>query len=205
MSVIDELIEIFKRFPGIGPRQAERFVYYLLRQNKNYLDQMARLIPELSNKVKDCDSCRKFYISDNSVGSVCKTCADKNRSRDILMVIARDVDLQSVEKSGTYDGLYFVIGGLVPILDQDYEKKIRIRSLKKIVEGRVKDDGLKEIILALNANSEGENTADIIKKELSLIIGDKVKVTVLGRGLSTGTEIEYSDTDTLKNALENRF
>jgi len=206
MTVIEELIEIFRRFPGVGPRQAERFVYYLLRQNKNYLDKISRLIPSLSNSVKICQSCQKFYLSNTSDSRVCKICTDKNRQKNILMVVAHDVDLDSIEKSETYDGLYFVLGGTIPILEKNFNQKIRLNALQALVRERAEKDNLKEIILALNANPEGENTAMIIHRELKAIT-DKynIKIKMLGRGLSTGTEIEYSDTETIKNALENRF
>jgi recombination protein RecR len=204
MSVIEELTEIFRRFPGVGPRQAERFVYYLLRQRKDYLHKMASLIPELENKTKICDLCQKFYISETDQTGVCKICSSKNRDQELLMIIARDADLHSVEKSGTFNGNYFILGGTVPVLDKEPAKRIRLGKLKKVVEKR-RESGLKEIIIALSANPEGENTADILKKELQNMASNEIKITLLGRGLSTGTELEYSDSETIKNALLNRF
>lgn len=206
MNVIDELIEMFRKFPGVGPRQAERFVYYLLRQRKDYLKKISHLIPELDSKVKNCDSCKRFYLSEYSKNNVCNICLDKNRNQKILMIVGRDVDLQSIERSDNFDGNYFVLGGLVPILDKDYESKIRLLELKKILEKRFKENDLSEIIIALNANPEGENTTNIIKRELTdFAEQNNIKISILGRGLSTGTELEYSDSDTIKNALKNRF
>lgn len=212
MNTIDELIEVFRKFPGVGPRQAERFVYYLLRQRKDYLRKISSLIPELSEQVHICDLCRRFYTCKNKNSESCNICSDKNRDQNTLMIIARDVDLQSIEKSGTFDGVYFVLGGLVPILDKDPSSRIRIKDLLKILKKRNTDRlatsgiGLTEIIIALSANPEGENTTEILKKELSeFATTNKIKITVLGRGLSTGTELEYSDSETIKNALRNRF
>jgi recombination protein RecR len=99
--------------------------------------------------------------------------------------------------------MYFVLGGTIPILDKEPEKKIRLKELVSLVKKMSKED-LKEVILALNANSEGENTGDFIVSHLSPISNGTFKVTVLGRGLSTGTELEYADSDTLKNALKHR-
>lgn len=206
MNVIDELIEMFRKFPGVGPRQAERFVYYLLRQRKDYLKKISNLIPELDSKVKNCEMCKRFYLSENTKYNICNICLDKNRDHKILMIVGRDVDLQSIERSDNFAGLYFVLGGLVPILEKDYESKIRLNELKKYLEKRQKENPITEIIIALNANPEGENTTSIVKREISdFAIKNSLKISILGRGLSTGTELEYSDSDTIKNALKNRF
>lgn len=202
MNVIDELIQIFRKFPGVGPRQAERFVYYLLRQDRSSLEKFSSLLPSLSEKIQKCDLCQKFFLSE-SQGEICNICLNKNRDKSILMIVARDVDLQAVEKSNTYNGSYFVLGGSVPILEKEPETKIRLRKLLQVLE---KYQDLKEIIIALNANPEGENTTKITRdwiKEYTKKNG--IKVSILGRGLSTGTELEYSDPDTIKNALEGRF
>ena len=115
------------------------------------------------------------------------------------MVVARDSDFESIEKSAAYKGLYFILGGTVPILDKEPDKRIR---LKQLLE-RVQKSAPKEIILSLNTTPDGEHTADIVKDALKapLYLG---KVTILGRGLSTGAELEYADSDTIKNALKNR-
>ncbi|HMO78571.1 MAG TPA: toprim domain-containing protein [Candidatus Paceibacterota bacterium] len=204
MNIIEELTEIFRKFPGVGPRQAERFVYYLLKQKNSYLDKLSRLIPELNQKVKNCQSCKRFYISENQNQNICNICSDKNRNFEILMIVARDVDLISIEKSNTFNGYYFVLGGLVPVLDKEPQNKIRLFELSNEIKN--KKDFLKEIIIALSANPEGDNTAEIIKKELKEMLKDySIKISILGRGLSTGTELEYSDKETIKNALKNRF
>lgn len=211
MSVIDELTEVFRKFPGVGPRQAERFVYYLLRQKKDYLSKFSSLLPELSDKVHTCSSCNRFFIDENanskSTADIeCNICGNKNRDKQTIMIVARDVDLTSIEKSGNYNGMYYVMGGLIPILDKNPYTRVRIDNLKKNIGDRINADNLAEIIIALSVNPEGENTADIIKKELADLIKDKnIKITTLGRGLSTGTELEYSDSETIKNALGNRF
>lgn len=116
----------------------------------------------------------------------------------MLMIVPRDVDLEAVEKSGSYRGHYFVLGGVVPILDKEPEKKIRISNL----ESRIKQDkNIKEVILAMNANNDGEHTAEFIKEKFQ---SPNLTFSMLGRGLSTGAELEYADPETLKNAFLHR-
>lgn len=205
MNIIDELTEVFRKFPGVGPRQAERFVYYLLKQKKDYLVKFSKLIPELNQKVKNCDFCKRFYISEyDDKKNICNICSDNGRNSEHLMIVARDVDLISIEKSNTYNGYYFVLGGLVPVLDAEPSKKIRLNELTNEITR--KKEILKEVIIALSANPEGDNTAEIVKKEIRKILDyTNIKISTLGRGLSTGTELEYSDKETIKNALKNRF
>jgi recombination protein RecR len=120
------------------------------------------------------------------------------------MIVGQDVDLENIEKSHSFDGRYFVLGGLIPILDKAPETKIRLKELISFVS-RNSEKGLKEIILGLDANSEGEYTAEYLKKALSPLTEKyNIKVDELGRGLSTGAELEYSDPETIKNALRNR-
>jgi len=120
----------------------------------------------------------------------------------MLMIVPRDVDLEAVEKSGSYNGYYFVLGGVVPILDKEPEKKIRISKLETRIK---KDKNIKEIILAMNANNDGENTADFLREKLSTAVqGVALDISILGRGLSTGAELEYADPETLKNAFLHR-
>lgn len=198
MDPISKLTEYFREFPGIGPRQAKRFVYFLLTRNIAYLDEISRLILDIKKSIRICSSCFRFYPDGKT--TLCPICSDKNRNMDQLMIISRDVDFEAIEKSKVYNGFYFILGGTVPILDKEPEKKIRLKELiKKIKE----NDELKEIILSLNVNAEGENTVNYLKKVIS-DINQNIKVSILGKGLSTGSELEYSDSDTIKNALKNR-
>lgn len=202
MTIIEELTEYFRKFPGVGPRQASRFVYYLLRQSKENLNKLASLIPELADHVSTCSKCQRYFMKKQDE-EVCKVCSDPNRNKQKLIVISHDSDFESVERSGSFDGFYFILGGIIPILEKEPEKKIRLGQLKKRVSEMIPDQ-LEEVILALNANPEGDNTAYFIKNQLEKEYSH-LKITTLGRGLSTGTELEYSDSDTIKNALKNRF
>ena len=204
MDSIDKLTEIFKHFPGIGPRQAKRFVYFLLTRNKSYISEFTSLVQELQKEIQMCQECFRYFTKGKQTGLICDICAGKNRDLDSLMIVARDIDLENIEKSHSFNGKYFVLGGTVPILDKNPETKIRLRELTTTIENKIKS-GLKEIILGFSINPESEYTADYVIQELTpLITKYNLKISHLGRGLSTGTELEYSDADTIKNALKNR-
>jgi recombination protein RecR len=204
MDTINKLTKIFSEFPGIGPRQAKRFVYFLLSRNEVYLDEFLNLAKELKKEIKICKDCFRYFPKDAHSSNICDVCRSPNRSNSSLMIVSRDVDFENVEKSHSFDGKYFVLGGTVPILDKTPEKKIRLGALITAVENKVKT-GLKEIILGLNANPDGEYTGQFVTEALApLVTKYNLKISHLGRGLSTGTELEYSDADTIKSALENR-
>ncbi|HRY62420.1 MAG TPA: toprim domain-containing protein [Candidatus Paceibacterota bacterium] len=201
MDPITQLTEIFSHFPGIGPRQAKRFVFYLLGQNDSANKKIADLILELKKDIHSCVRCMRFF-TDNKKGALCGICSDEGRDKTKLLVVAKDVDLDNIERSRSYEGLYFVLGGLVPVLDKNPEERIRQFELKREIE---RNQELKEIIVALSATVEGDNTADYLRQIFSPITAARgIKISVLGRGLSTGTELEYSDMDTIKNALKHR-
>lgn len=192
MDSLRRLEEIFARFPGIGPRQAKRFVYHLLNKSPAGIKEFVDLVQDVKSSTSECESCHRFFIGRSSR---CSICSDPDRDRSLLMIVARDPDFETVEKSGAYRGLYFILGGTVPILDKEPEKKIRLQQLIM----RVKTDKPAEVILSLSATPDGENTAETVRKHLS-----GTKISLLGRGLSTGAELEYVDSDTVKSALENR-
>jgi len=200
MNAIEKLASLFNEFPGIGPRQAKRFVYFLLRQSPTFLNDLAEKISEIKQNIKICSSCFRYYTAS---GSMCNICSDPSRSDNVLIVVEKDVDIDAIEKSGIHEGFYFVLGGSVPILDKEPERKVRIFELKE----KIKKYGnkIKEIILATSLTPEGENTSEYIFSSLSDLQKEfSFKISHLGRGLSTGTEIEYSDKDTIKEAFKNR-
>lgn len=202
MDYTSRLIEYFKDFPGVGPRQAKRFVYFLLNKNPNYSEELSKLIREVRSSVHTCEDCLRFFPSSHS--KLCSVCNDKSRNHEQLMIVPSDVDYENIEKTKFYNGYYFILGGTVPILEKNPDKKIRQKELLETINKRT-NNGLKEIIIAVNYNPEGENTLFYLKEILSYILEkNNIKVSNLGRGLSTGTELEYSDSETLKNALKNR-
>ena len=205
MNALNKLSELFSEFPGIGPRQARRFVYFLLTRNPAYLAELVRHIENIKKEVINCESCFRFYAKDSNVSNKCQICRDPKRDRAALAIVSYDADLENIEKTKSFNGNYFVLGGTVPILEKEPEKKIRSKELLKTVEKYAKENDLKEIILAISFNSEGENTANYVKDILSPLAEKYlIKIANLGRGLSTGTELEYSDSETIKNALKNR-
>jgi len=180
----------------------------LLTRADGTLNELSQNIKDLKNDVVMCEDCRRFFElqhknRDNNDGHCkCKICSDQSRDHSLLMVVQRDIDLESVEKNGSFKGIYFVLGGSVPILEKNPEKRIRINELKKFIENK---KNISEIILGVNWNPEGENTGDYVEKFLKPITEkSKIKISHLGKGLSMGTELEYADQDTLKNALRNR-
>lgn len=204
MDSIDKLTEIFKHFPGIGPRQAKRFVYFLLTRNKSYINEFTTLVQELQKEIQMCQECYRYFTKAKQTALICDICAGKNRDLDSLMIVARDIDLENIEKSHSFNGKYFVLGGTIPILDKNPEQRVRLKELLATIDDKAKS-GLKEIILGFSINPESEYTADYIIKELTPHVTKyNLKISHLGRGLSTGTELEYSDADTIKNALKNR-
>jgi len=192
MDTINKLARAFNRFPGIGPRQAKRFVYFLLKEGGNTTKELQRLLEELPNEVSQCRECFRYH-TDHS----CRYCTDEQRTRDVLLVVATDADLDSIERSHTFNGMYFVLGGTISLTEREPEKFVRIRELLE----RTKTVTPSEIIMAFAANSEGDNTIDYLR---SLLADSGMKLSTLGRGLSTGSELEYADTDTIRNALEGR-
>ncbi|MFZ2484944.1 MAG: recombination mediator RecR [Minisyncoccia bacterium] len=201
MNSIDKLSEMFARFPGIGPRQAKRFVYFLLSRNGDYTGELVKAVQSLKKEIIQCGECMRFFAKNGHDSKLCSVCSDDTRDSSMLMIVPRDIDFEAVEKSGGYNGYYFVLGGVVPILEKEPEKRIRIKELETRIK---KGKDIKEIILAMNANLDGENTAEFIKERLSNLSTSKLIITKLGRGLSTGAELEYADPETLKNAFLHR-
>lgn len=201
MNSFEKLVEIFKEFPGIGERQARRFAFFALSKPESYLKELSTLLLSIKKDVVQCPDCLRFFSKRNQE-SLCTYCADTLRDKTTLLVVSKDADLLAIEKSSLYHGHYVVIGGLIPILEKNPERKIRITELLKVVTKR-HQEGLKEIIFALSATSEGEHTKEFIIEKLAPL-GLEIAFSELGRGLSTGTELEYADPETIRAALQNK-
>ena len=202
MDIIDKLTEVFKEFPGIGERQARRFVYFLMSRNGDYGNNLSRLILELKKEVAQCKECFRFFILDKNKDKLCDICSNTNVDSSTLMIVEKDSDLESVKKSRVYNGKYFILGGLVPIVEKNTKSRIRIEELKERIK---REKEIKEVILAFSLSPQGDYTDSYVREQLKEIAEKQgVKISSLGKGLSTGTELEYSDNDTLKNALKNR-
>jgi recombination protein RecR len=200
MDQIERLTALFERFPGIGPRQAQRFVQFLLRSSPSGRRELIDAISQLSSGVHQCKECMRYF---GGPGSICGICENPQRDSKVLAVVATDADLAALERSGTYSGHYFVLGGTISLASEKMSG-LRIKQLLESIQNRIKS-GLQEIILAVPANPEGDATAERIREEISGGLASRdFKITTLGRGLSTGSELEYADPDTLKSALDNR-
>ena len=157
MDRIEELAHAFGRFPGIGPRQAKRFVFYLLSAAEAERERLAKLITELHTDVRQCRDCYRFWTPPpRQTSDICTYCSDQSRDSALLLVVEKDQDLASVERAGNYKGRYFVLGGVLTLTGKG---TIREQELVRAVELGLKSD-LKEIVLALSATSEGEHTTD---------------------------------------------
>ena len=202
MDIIDKLTEVFKEFPGIGERQARRFVYFLMSRNPVYTENISRLILDLKKEVAQCKDCFRFFILNKQKDRLCEICSNTHIDSSTLMIVEKDSDLESINKSRVYHGKYFILGGLVPVVEKNTKSRVRISELQEKIK-REKD--LKEIILAFSISPQGDHTDTYVREQLKdLAEKNNLKISSLGKGLSTGTELEYSDNDTLKNALKNR-
>jgi len=199
-SALEKLKDRFRRFPGIGVRQAERFVYYLLSRPENERREIAELILHLGKGMLACDRCGRYIESAHR--RRCDICADESRDSELLLVVEKDVDFEKIRRSGAYRGHYFILGGTVPILEKEPAARIRLRELLERIST---DTEVRELILALSATPQGDHTAEIIRDALEEAgLPHCPTISMLGRGLSTGTEIEYSDDETLQQALKHR-
>jgi len=204
MNTLDSLIRYFETFPGVGARQAKRFAFHVLRMGEADVKEFARLIETIKQRVTECVSCHRYFANENVHTDTCSICSSSNRNHNRLLVVERDSDIQAIERAGVFDGLYFVLGGTVPLLNAKDNAKLRGGTLKGTVEARI-SQGLEEIILGFSINPDGENTARFVESIIAdLVTEHDIKISYLGRGLSTGSELEYADTETIKNALQNR-
>ena len=191
-----QLVKLFQRLPGVGPRQAARFVIALLEQPEENLKELGEAINRLKYDISFCGEC--FNISDNHS---CYICHDTKRDRSKLMVVEKITDLESVEKTGLYRGLYHVLGGAINPLDKVTPVNLKIKELENRLN-KITENGEIELIIATNPNTPGETTAMYLK---DMFLNKKgIIITRLGRGLSSGSNLEYADETTLKHALDYR-
>lgn len=198
---VQKLIDLFSKFPTVGPRTAARFVFYLLSLPSEEIDTLQEAISQVKEKVKLCSECFKsFEPSLAEAGSktkLCEICQDLRRNQEMLCLVEKETDLLTLEKLKKYQGLYFILGGTVSGLRKTSFKKIRT---EKLLE-RLKENKIKEVIMALNPTTEGEATFLYLERKLRPF---NLKITRLGRGLPLGAELEYADQETLSSALEGR-
>ncbi len=191
-------------FPGIGPRQARRAVQFLLAAGAPFREKLARLIVATGVSATTCGLC--FRFDDMQGKKFCSLCIDPLRDHASLMVVEKDIDVESVESSSAYRGSYFVLGGLKTMTERKNGAKVRSKELlSRILKSPLEPEteGIKEVIFALSTTPEGDYTARELMREVKAA-KPEIIVTLLGRGLSVGAEIEYADSETLRSALKNR-
>ena len=191
---LEHLIEALGNLPGVGPRTAERYAYFLIRHEPSKATQLAGALTDLHSGVKYCPKTFALIASSDEVSPLY---TDPRRDKTVVAVVAEPFDVVALEKTGQFKGTYHVLGGLVSPIDGVGPESLHIAELLQ----RVRDDEVKELILATNASVEGESTALYIQQQL----GDAaVRVTKLARGLPIGVDLEYADQITLGRALEER-
>ncbi len=187
-----DLIEHFKRMPGVGSKTAERLAFYILKLPKEEVNSFANTILKVNESIKYCKLCGNL-----SEESLCHICKDPRRDRSIVCVVEDPKDTLAIEKSRHFIGLYHVLFGVISPLDGIGPEDIRIKELI----ARVKEGGIKEVIIATDSDTEGETTALYIAKELEDF---KIKITRIAYGIPVGSSLEYVDQATLTKALEGR-
>lgn len=191
---LSDLVDAFGLLPGVGPRTAERYAYYLVRNPSDAPEKLAAALKEISSGIGYCEQTFALVPAGQKLSDLY---TDPRRDKATIAVVAEPFDLVAIEKTGQFNGTYHVLGGLVSPIDGVEPEQLHIQELIK----RIDKDKVKEIILATNASVEGESTALYIQQQLG---NRKVKVTRLARGLSVGVDLEYADQITLGRALEGR-
>ncbi len=191
---LQKLIDDLGALPGVGPRTAERYAYFLLKSDPIIAQRLASSVSSLHESVAYC---KKTFALVEKGKELSDLYTDASRDKKLVAVVAEPFDIVALEKTGQYKGTYHVLGGLVSPIDGITPDQLHIKELLE----RVKEDKVQEIILATNASVEGESTALYIQQQLE---GTKVSISRLARGLPVGVDLEYADQITLGRALEGR-
>jgi len=192
VGAVDKLIQEFNKLPGIGPKSAQRLVYYLLRAPEEQARLLAEALLSLKKETRLCSIC--FNVTDSDP---CLICSRQERDRSKVCVVEQPQDILAIEHTKIYNGLYHVLHGAISPTEGVGTDDIRIKELLN----RLQDGAVEEVVLATNPNLEGEQTAMYLSKLISPL---GIRVTRLARGLPFGTELEYADDVTLTRAIEGR-
>ena len=195
-SKFQKLIDFFTKLPGIGPRQATRLVLDMVDWKPADLEEFAKAVGEFKSGHLFCKECYNFADTEK-----CAICASNKRDQTRIAVVEKVTDLQSMEKTGIFNGVYHVLGGAINPVNGSLPSNLKIAELKERVQKLKKLTDDIEIIIATNPNTYGETTALYLEEELKPL---GIKITRLARGLATGSSVEYADEITLANALKHR-
>ena len=191
-KAIEDLSIELGKLPGVGPRTAERLTFHLLKSDPSRANGLSLALNDLHAKVRSCTQCYNFAEDE-----LCEVCRSSERQQTIVAVVEEPFDVVAIEKTGLFQGLYHVLGGVVSPMDGIGPEQLQIDSLLR----RIEDKGITEVILATNPSLEGESTAMYIRQRLE---ASAVKLTRLARGLPVGGDLEYADQITLGRALQER-
>ena len=189
---LQELIEYFKLLPGIGEKNAERLAFAVLKFSDEQVEGFSESLTNVKTKIKKCEICNNLTENDK-----CDICLDQSRSSDVLCVVENTKNLILFEKANVFNGKYHVLEGLISPLEGVNPEDIKINQLIN----RIKDEKIKEVILALTPNIEGETTSGYILKMLE---GYDVSVTKIAAGIPVGADMEYLDPLTIQMAMQGR-
>ncbi len=187
-----ELTDFFQRFPGIGPKSAQRLAFYLLKMPLSDVEKFAAKMVEAKTTIKCCSLCFNMSASDP-----CEICSNQNRDKSVICVVAETKDLIAVEKTGEFKGVYHVLQGVISPIDGIGPSDIRIKELLS----RIASDNVQEVILTLNPSVEGEATTLYLAKLLKPF---NITVSRIALGIPVGSDLEYADEITIARALEGR-
>ncbi len=203
------LFEYMKSFPGIGKRQAERFVYHILTKDSFWVEGYVDEIKKARMQVHECVDC--FRIFKNIYGEKfdkCEICRSSLKDRSILAVVEKNIDAESFLQKTSWNGLVFILGGNIPVIEKKNRSRVRVEELLKFIKKLINEEKIiKEIVICNSLNPDGIFTAGVLHQKIRELCAEEkmqIKVTTFGRGFSTGTELEYADRDTLLSALNNR-
>ena len=191
---LENLIDALGSLPGVGPRSAERYAYYLLKREPSVAKKLARSLESLHEGIKQCPVTFAFIETNEELS---RLYTDPERDRQVVAVVADPFDIVAIEKTNLFKGTYHVLGGLVSPIDNIGPDQLKVAELIK----RIDDDDVTEIILATNASVEGESTALYLQQQIG---SRNVSISRLASGLSVGVDLEYADQITLGRALVGR-
>ncbi|MFA5145676.1 MAG: recombination mediator RecR [Candidatus Omnitrophota bacterium] len=189
---IEKLINSLVKLPGIGRRSAERVVNYVLNASKDEIKNLSEALIKVKENVSFCRICNNL-----SEGDICRICQDSRRQKDIICIVENPADVTAIEKAGNFNGVYHVLLGSISPLEGRGPSDLKIEGLLR----RIKEDNGKEVIIATDADTEGETTAIYLAKMIKPL---GVNLTRIGLGLPVGSNLEYADATTLSKALESR-
>lgn len=192
-KLIEAAVNEFKKLPGIGEKTALRLILHLLKQEEEKVNHFSEAIQTMRREIKSCKKCHNF--SDNEV---CNICSNKSREQHLVCVVENIRDVIAIENTGTYRGLYHVLGGIISPVNGIGPDELNIQSLEK----RIDKDGIEEVIMAISPTMEGDTTIYYISKILQK---HGIKLTTIARGVSFGGELEYTDELTLARSIVSRM